>query len=121
MSNFNAIAAALANLNLLKGDGVVLDAYITDPNNNDLPVDLTLLANLTMQVKRKKTDSEYLVQLTIGSGLSIEGLGILRITLSNTDTNLTPAKYWYDIQGVLSGRNRTILEGKYIINQDVTT
>ena len=108
MNNFNAIVAAIGNLQLYKNDGVILDAYITNPNQNDQPVDLSDLTNLTMEVKRSKNDIDYLVQLTEGNGLNIEGLGVLRIDLSDTDTDLVPGTYYYDVQGLLFGSKRTI-------------
>ena len=117
MNNVNAIRAAIANLQIKKNDGVSLVASITDPNNNDLPLDLSLFSIIRMQVKRSVNDADSLVELSLGSGLTVEGLGVLRIVLSPTDTGLAASKYVYDVQG----DDITILEGDFIIVGDVTT
>jgi len=76
---------------LKQGEGKTFKFTVTDSDGNI--VDITL-ATLTYTIKRKKSDSTSLIQKDDGDFDKSEAVnGIARISLSVTDTDLSPNIY----------------------------
>ena len=124
MNNFNAILAAIANLQIKKGDTVTLIFTFTNPNNLDIEGNpsaypLNVFTTINIGCKRWPSDKVNLWQIT---GLSYTGAQDeqLIIPLTPTETGLVSGGYVYDIEGIdSSGAITTICEGKYIVQTDV--
>ena len=113
MNNYNGILAALANIKIKKGDTITLYATLTDPNNSDLPYDLSAFDSLESACKRWPSDEAYLWQKT----LSYTGVdnNILVIPLTPVETDLLTGKYFWSVIGPIGTDKTTIIEGDYII------
>ena len=122
MNNFNTILAAIANLQVKKGDAVTLVFTFSNPNSldaegNPQPYPLNVFSTINIGCKRWPSDSNYLWQIT---GLSYTGTQDeqLVIPLTAAETKLLASKYYYDIEG---DGTTTIAEGQYIITEEIQT
>ena len=117
MNNYNAILAALANIKVKKGKTITLYATLTDPNNSNLPYDLSVFDSLESACKRWPSDSTYLWQKT----LSYTGAdnNILIIPLTPVETDLVTGKYFWDVIGLIGVEETPVIEGDYIIQASV--
>lgn len=124
MTDFSGIYAAQLNITIKKADTASIIATLTDPNNSDAPVDLSAYDELLMQIKSQKAASTSLLELTLGSGLSITGVSNNELTIDITATQATldAATLFYDVQGTNTGTGlvRTLLTGTFIVSDDVS-
>jgi len=119
----STLFAAKLSYTIKKGDDSAIGVSFTDPNNSGIPLDLSQFTDLKMQVKIAPEGDVHLFELNTGNlGLSIGGTNseVLTIVISRVDSTQRPGTYFYDVQGIISGELRTILEGKLKIEGDVT-
>jgi hypothetical protein len=77
-----------------------------------------------MQVKNAKTDAANVLELTILNTRLVLGgaLGTITFLVDDADMDITAGTYVYDleIENTGTGEVETILEGQFIVSQDVT-
>ena len=103
----------------------------------DLPYDITVYDNIVMDVRRKsKEDSDIVMTLELGSGLTVTNTNKLIIHIDHINSNkftgdyyqfaspLTPlqqTKYYYrDIRFIKEGVVTTLLKGTYKVKHNIT-
>lgn len=79
---------------------------------------------LTFSAKHYKSDAEYIIRKTLGSGIEPEtaetGLRYV-ITIEAADTEeLMASSYCYDLEAIINGDTITLLTGKITLTADVT-
>ena len=74
---------------------------------------------LTVDPSSKPTDASNLV-FSVAGVILIAVDGTLTFSPTTTDTDQVPGTYFYDVQMILAGSTRTILKGKFEIQQDIT-
>jgi hypothetical protein len=107
-------------MTLKRGDSI--DYEMTVKNNDGTPTDLTGF-NITFSVKKKFSDIDYVIQKTIGNGITVDDptTGQVVIHIEHGDTNdLKPKEYVYDIQFEISGKYYTPVVDKFIVEPEVT-
>ena len=125
MDELNTILAAQVTFLLKRGDPVSIPLSFTDPNNGDAYYDLSVFTELTMQVKTRRNAPTSVATLTLtGGDFTVTGVDdeILTIILDDAAVSIKAAEYFYDVEGVSTANpdGLTILEGLYIIEEDVT-
>jgi len=103
----------------------------------DLPYDLTIYDNIVMDVRRKsKEDSDVVLTLELGSGLTVTNTNKLIIHIDHNNSNnfggdyyqftspitaLQSSKYYYrDIRFVKDNVVTTLLKGTYKVKHNIT-
>lgn len=109
----------MTRLSFIKRDDIDLDITITDLDGT--AVNLTD-CTVFFTMKNRKTDSDD--DAVLKKEVSIHTVpteGKTRISLSNTETNLRPKFYVYDLQ-VKNGMNKILSteSGVIVVTQDVT-
>lgn len=125
MDELNTIVAAQITFLLKRGDPVSIPLTFSDPNNSDNPYDLSVFTELTMQVKTRQNAPNASAELTLtGGDFQVSGTSneVLKIILNETAVTIKAAEYYFDVEGVSPANpdGLTILEGLYIIEEDVT-
>lgn len=114
MSNYNV------PLELVRGDDETIEITFTDENG--APINITgYTVMFTLRANINKTsDTDALLQKNVTSHTNAVG-GISAIGLSNSDTNITPGEYYYDVQYKdTSNKIKTVVIGTCTVIQDVT-
>jgi len=108
------ILAAILDLKIYRGDAIIIDVLIINPNNHELPVDLTVYTDLVMQIKTDRVNTRWVLKLLPTGDVD----GNLIITFTAADAKiLTGDVYQYDVQG---DDLVTVLEGRLFVEDDVT-
>lgn len=111
-----------ANICRKRGDTAPFTITITDGTN---PIDITgFTFKLTVDPSSTPTDAtNNLFQLSVGDGITLTtpASGILTVDITALRADQTPTVYFYDLQQTDgSGFIRTILEGEWEVQQDIT-
>lgn len=109
----------MSNLSLIRRDDVDLDITFTDKDGE--PINISN-ATVYFTMKRKKTDSDDDAVLAIEvTSHSNPTAGETRVSLTNTETDLPPRYYFYDVQ-IKDSDDKIISSsvGQIKILQDVT-
>lgn len=113
------MSCTTSDIEIIRRDDVSFNLTFTDVDGD--PIDLTG-ATVFFTVKRKLTDpdDEALIEKEIISFDDPE-LGIAVLILSNTDTDISPGKYFFDIQVKTSDNKISSSNAaSFFVNQDVT-
>lgn len=104
--------------NFYRGDTNTIGLTIT---SNSIAYDITgSTIWFTLKKNKNDADSQASLQKEVTSHTNPSG-GITAITLSATDTNIQPGKYFYDIQMKTSGGEiYTLASGTVEVLEDVT-
>ena len=103
--------------------GATFSKVLTLKDSSDAVVDLTGYASAEMDLRRNADSSEVLTLTTGNSRISLGGnAGTVTLTISATDTaSMTVDDGVYDLEIVSnSGVVDRVLQGKFIINPEVT-
>ncbi len=117
MNNYNGILAAIANIKLKKGKTQTLYATLNDPNDSDNPYDLSVFDSLRAACKRNPNDTEelwFFVPTYTGPTNNI-----MVLPFTETETDLVPGGYNWDVIGLIGTEETPIIEGQYIISTSV--
>jgi len=89
--------------------------------NNDEPWDLTSYT-AKLQVRKSTFDTNKLLDLSTGSGITLNNLGEVSCTASSTITSTIPTGRWlYDFELTSAGGQKTtILQDVFIVGPQVT-
>ena len=112
------------NISMVRGDTLVEILTLEDADNQ--PFDLTEY-EVKMDIKLSK-DAPPMLSLVEGDGLTKQGTsGIITIKIDPAKTNDfafsgNTVSYVYDVEinQILNGSRRTIVEGNFVIYKDVT-
>ena len=107
------------NFTHVRGDTLYLSLQVTDAETKQ-PVDITgWIVYFTVKGKPTDGDDQAVLQKVITVSEGAEGK--VTITCLNTEMELTPAKYYYDIQMITAqGEVFTPIIGQITIVQDIT-
>lgn len=109
----------MTNLTLIRRDDVDLDLTFTDKDGE--AINLTgCTVFFTMKEKKTDTDDDAVIQKEITDHTTpLEGK--TRVTLTNSETDITPRHYFYDVQ-IVDTDDKVISSsvGQIKILQDVT-
>lgn len=115
--------ASIANIDLeRRRHDTYPDGFtITDPNNDDNPVNVSgFVFRLTVNSERKPVNQDNEVFQILGS-ITDGPNGKVEFAPSDAQSDQTPGTYYYDIQMIDgSSRRRTVAYGKYKFIQDIT-
>jgi hypothetical protein len=108
-------------LEITRGDDESIDVAVTDPDNDDAPVDLTD-QELTFMVKEHPDDDDddALIEKTTGAGITVADpeTGVAVISIASEDTaDISGTKYW-ELQ-VSGGSTQTLAGGRITIVPDL--
>jgi hypothetical protein len=114
--------ATTQHLTAIRGDDKLFDVTITDQDGNI--VDITGFG-AKFTVRKNYDDTTAIISKSSDSVTEIPFIdptnGILRVILSNTDTNVTPCKYVYDVEMTDTlDRVITAVRGNFTIEADVS-
>lgn len=115
------ITARAVELNITVKRNDSFNPYITLLENG-VPFDFSDYSVANMEV-RSKSDSTIILTLTIANGrITLGGTaGTITFNVAKEDMNLTPGAYDYDLEVInSSGVKETILEGLFMVKDDVT-
>ena len=104
------------DIEVVRGDSPVIPLSVT---SGGAPVDITGgTFELAVDTQAKPVDNS--TSLFIVSGVIVSGpAGTVTFQPSSAELNLEPKTYYYDIQMLLNGSKRTLLKGKFIVQQDI--
>lgn len=94
-------------ISVCRGDTV--DLVITFTDDTDHVFDLNFVAEIELQIKAAKDDSQPLVAKSVSSGSIMKRLDIAGradVSLSGADTMLMPGLYWIDVVAIIAGRRQ---------------
>lgn len=112
--NINTIKAAIVNVKHYSGDVFDLNVSLTNSDGTALNLNGK---SLLMQVKKKKTSSTALAELTTPTEIVIEGTSKNEIRCDKVIA-LSEGTYYYDIENITD--NVTIVKGTFEVEYDVT-
>lgn len=107
------------SMTVVRRDDASFELTFTDVDGN--AIDLTN-GTVFFTVKKKLTDPDEEAYITQEITLFDDpDSGIALLELSNTDTNIAPGKYYFDVQ-LLTGDDKVTSSnaGSFIVSQDVT-
>lgn len=113
-------------LEITRGDDETLTVLVTDPDNNNEPVDLTGAA-LTFMVKRRPVDidDDALLVKTTADGITLSdqmtdtGEATIEIDAADTDALAAGLFYW-ELQSVdVAAQVKTLARGRFAILADL--
>jgi hypothetical protein len=107
-------------LTAIKGDTTIFELTITDQDG--VAVNLTgATVFLTVKTKPNDTDASAILKKDVTAHTDPTH-GITRVILSNTEMNIAPGAYYYDIQVKSSaGLIQSIASDSFRVIQDITT
>ncbi len=108
------------NITRKRGDDFPIQFTLTDDANPPLPINITgFTFKMTIDPSKTPTDiSANILTLTGVIVTAVSGIFEFRPTAGQMD--ITPDVYYFDVEMVDGGPNiRTIVEGKFIIEQDI--
>jgi len=110
---------ATNDLTVYKGDDKTYTLTFVDADS--AAIDITgYTVFFTVKTNKTDTDANAQISKTVTSHSNPTG-GITTITLTNSDTDLTPKRYHYDIQlKDTSSLITTVVVGTFILLQDIT-
>ncbi len=84
-------------------------------------VDITgFTFTLSVDTRKNPDDASTLV-FALGGSITDAANGVVEFTPTITDTDITPGRYYYDIQQInLSSAKKTLIKGKVTIVQDLS-
>ena len=112
----------IANLDIpsYKGDTIRFFIDFFEDAAQTVPFDLSQFAAYTMDV-RTESARQLIFTLILGDGLTILSSNRLEIEVSKARNDFNRGVYVYDIEGDNTAADRrTLIEGKYVQEQDVT-
>lgn len=103
-----------------RGDSFPSQFTITQ-SDGVTPINITSWQfTLTVDTQRNPADNTT-NQFSVAGVITDAANGVVQFSPSESDTDLSPAKYWYDIQQIDgAGRKKTIVKDNFIIEQDIT-
>ena len=108
-------------LTIRKADDKTYQVTITD--SDGVVVNISTYT-VKFTVRKNPADSAAVISKTTpaasGINLSDPTNGVFKISLSDTDTNITPGKYIYDVEMANSGVTQTVLYDNLTIYPDVS-
>lgn len=108
----------IADICVVRGDSPVIPVAVTD--DAGAAIDITG-GVFTMTVDPSASPMDDTNNVFNVSGSIVSGIeGTLTFSPTIVDTDQLPAVYFYDVQMLLNGSIRTILKGKFEIQQDIT-
>ena len=123
MSTYSTVKAALLNITIKRGNTQSMTIPLSDPDDGDSPVDLSVFDELKMEI-RKTHNSPSVVDLSLGSGLSISGVddSNIIVDLTPTQANQIADGYRFDIKGTITATSfvETVVEGSFVFEQNIT-
>lgn len=123
MTTYSTVKAAALDITIKRGDTQSITIPLSDPDDSDNPVDLSGYNAIRMQIKTNAS-SAALLDLTLGSGISLGGVdnNELTIDLTYLESAIGASTYKYDIEGTITATSfvRTLVEGDFIVKQDIT-
>lgn len=96
--------------------------YDADGNGTLTPVDLTD-ATAELQVRKNKSSAVKLLDLSVGSGISVNGpTGTITVEISDEDTDGIDFNVgYYDLKVIYpGGTEERILQGRFAVSREVT-
>lgn len=102
-----------------RGDTYAEEVLVVD--SAGAAVDITGYSfTLTVDPSKAPVDSSNNV-LSLAGVITDAAGGAVEFAPSDVQADITPARYWYDIQMVdAAGRKKTIQSGRFTIEQDIT-
>jgi uncharacterized protein YfaT (DUF1175 family) len=109
------------NIELYRGDDISFNLTFTDPDNNDLPIDITnWVVFFTIKTNKTDTDAKAVLHKEFSNFVN-PALGIAPIIVSHTETNSFLGGYYYDFQVKRQdGSILTITSGGITFLTDIT-
>jgi len=98
-----------------QGDTFRKELVFTDENDN--PVDVSSFS-ITFKMKKDKKDADYTLVKTATHKDAVNGIAELLITADETE-QLSPGRYFFDIELSDGTEVKTILEGRFYVFEDV--
>jgi hypothetical protein len=110
----------MSAIKIIRGDTATINASFQD--SDGVAIDLTGgKVFLTVNTSDTPTDDTSAVIEKDIDSFTTPTTGEVTITLTSTDTNITPANYWYDIQFVSSTGVVTSLDKqRFIVKSDIS-
>jgi hypothetical protein len=119
MQKFNSRCADV-QFSIVRGDTFYYNLQVQDQGGNG--VDLSTYTSAKMQVRENEYSDPVLTLSSSGGTIDISNIGAGQIILNSPTESVTNANhYYFDLQ--LSNNNiiETVMSGKFIFKQDVTT
>jgi len=109
----------MSQLSVFRGDDVTYNLSFKD--GDDVAIDITDWTIFFTVKKNKLTpdaDADISKDITVHTS-AVDGLS--SIVLTDTDTNIDPRVYWYDIQVKKDdGTISTVVKDKFVVKGDIT-
>lgn len=94
--------------------------FFEDEDQTD-PYNLSQFSEYKMQIKTTSNNPAFEFELSLGQGLTISNTNRMSFEVDKTQMDLVARNYVYDLEGNNEpGDRRTILEGLFKVQQDVT-
>jgi hypothetical protein len=120
MSFTDTILAAEEDLLVYRGDSLTVDYPLYTDEARTIPyTDLGDWTALKLQVRSEKTSLDVVIELEIGTGLSVAS-NVLTAVFTATQMDLLKDNYYYDIQGTNGTIIGTVVRGRIKRTDDVT-
>jgi hypothetical protein len=103
-------------ITVIRGDDVVIDIELLDDNGDALDLTDTVI---TFTVKKRLESGEAVIVKEV-SEFDDPASGVASINLSNTETDITPGSYLWDIQIEIDGAISSTDYGIFRIKPDIT-
>ena len=113
-NTYSTIRTAVVDVLIKRGDRTKLDFTFNLDGN---PLDLAQFTSISFKVKKNKVVKYIQIEKEIPDMIIVDNQ--LEIILTETDTNLKGGNYVFDIRAKNNIKNNIILEGKFIIEEDV--
>lgn len=113
------MSCTTSDMQIIRRDDVAYDITFVDVDGD--PINLTG-ATVFFTVKRKLTDvdADAVIEKEI-TVFTTPLLGVATLNLTNSETNIAPGDYFFDIQlKTVDGKIASSVAGKFFVLQDVT-
>lgn len=106
----------IEDIEVVRGDSPVIPLTV---KSNGVAVDVTGgVFELAVDATQKPVDETTQVMLVTGTVVSGPA-GTVSFQPTSLELDLEPKTYYYDVQMTLGGSKRTILKGKFVVQQDI--
>lgn len=114
---YSTIIAAELPVQIKRTDSTALEFTFSQ---DDLPFDLSFATEIIFTVKTTKIIKTTTIEKKLSLGeMTVLNTNQLYIPLTYEDTDVEGRVYYYNIQGTNAQDVKTILEGKFIVNENV--
>lgn len=106
------------DIEVTRGDSPVIPVKVTDATTK-LPVDVTG-GTFVLTVDPSEEPADAAGNLFALTGTVVNGPGgLANFQPTTSQLDVAPGEYYYDVQMTLAGSKRTILKGKFTVQQDI--